>query len=84
MIKNGTGAWTLSGANTYTGGTTLNGGTLQLGSSSIGSITSGPVGAGGNIEWRSVILGLNNGPRHCECDHLSGASVWVTPPTTEC
>jgi fibronectin-binding autotransporter adhesin len=42
----GTGALVLSGANTYSGGTTVTSGTLQLGSSSTGSITNGPVGTG--------------------------------------
>ncbi len=40
---------TLSGANTYTGGTTLSAGTLALGASSTvasGAVTSGPVGTG--------------------------------------
>jgi autotransporter-associated beta strand protein len=46
LSKTGGGILTLSGANTYSGGTTLNSGTLQLGSSSTGSITSGPVGTG--------------------------------------
>ena len=37
----------LKAANTYSGGTTVNNnGTLQLGSSSTGSVTSGPVGTG--------------------------------------
>jgi autotransporter-associated beta strand protein len=31
LIKNGTGAWTLTGANTYSGATTISAGTLQIG-----------------------------------------------------
>ncbi len=47
MGASGTGALTLSGANSYTGGTILNGGNLVLGSSNVitaGAIVSGPVG----------------------------------------
>jgi autotransporter-associated beta strand protein len=38
VIKNGTGTWTLSAANTYTGAATISGGTLSLGTT--GSISS--------------------------------------------
>jgi fibronectin-binding autotransporter adhesin len=41
IIKGGTGTWTLSGANTYTGATTINGGTLAL--KSTGSIASSSI-----------------------------------------
>ncbi|MFM9840873.1 MAG: beta strand repeat-containing protein, partial [Cyclobacteriaceae bacterium] len=41
VIKNGTGSWTLSGINTFSGGTTLNLGTLNINNSSaLGSVAS--------------------------------------------
>jgi fibronectin-binding autotransporter adhesin len=50
LSKQGTGTWTLSGNNIFTGSTTLNGGTLQIGVDSVGSvgsITSSALGKGG-------------------------------------
>jgi autotransporter-associated beta strand protein len=46
LTKAGTGTWTLSGVNAYTGGTSLNAGTLQLGNAS-GLGSSGTISFGG-------------------------------------
>jgi fibronectin-binding autotransporter adhesin len=46
LTKSGAGTLTLSGTNTYSGGTIMSNGTLQLGISSTGSVTNGPVGTG--------------------------------------
>jgi autotransporter-associated beta strand protein len=49
LAQNGAGNLTLSGANTFSGGTSLTSGTITLGSSSIvtgGNLVSGPVGTG--------------------------------------
>jgi autotransporter-associated beta strand protein len=49
LTKDGAGILTLSGANTYSDGTTLSAGSLVFGSSTVGSpgsVTSGPVGTG--------------------------------------
>jgi autotransporter-associated beta strand protein len=43
VTKSGTGTWTLSGANTYTGGTNINQGTILIGVSNVGT-TSGALG----------------------------------------
>jgi hypothetical protein len=55
VIKNGTGLWTLSGANTFSGGTTLNSGTLNINNSSaLGSVASTFTINGGTIDNTSA------------------------------
>ncbi|MBU3608919.1 glycine-rich domain-containing protein, partial [Polynucleobacter nymphae] len=56
------GVFTLSGANTYTGGTTVSAGTLQAGASSTptsGTVTSGPFGTGRVTVNSGATLDLN-------------------------
>src|SRR5207245_2175689 len=51
LTKNGTGALTLSGANTFTGGTTLNAGTLNINNASaLGTVAGTFTIAGGTID----------------------------------
>jgi autotransporter-associated beta strand protein len=68
LIKSGAGTQTLSGNNTYSGGTTLNAGQITLGASSTGSgnsVTSGPLGtgtvtlSGGTLQLNAQTLGNN-------------------------
>jgi fibronectin-binding autotransporter adhesin len=50
LVKDGTGTWTLSGANSYTGATTVNSGTLRVNGSITSSVTvfgPGPFGGVG-------------------------------------
>src|SRR5258706_5885766 len=50
VTKNGAGAWTLSGANTFTGGTTLSIGTLNINNSqALGTVAATFTISGGTI-----------------------------------
>ena len=49
LLKTGTGTWTLSGTNTYTGTTTINGGTLTMGASGVISSSSNFIMSGGTL-----------------------------------
>ncbi|MBT8632250.1 filamentous hemagglutinin N-terminal domain-containing protein, partial [Polynucleobacter paneuropaeus] len=66
LIYNGSGKFTLAGANTYTGGTTISGGTLQIGSS--GTLGSGSYA--GNI---SIATGATFKYSSSAAQTLSGA-----------
>lgn len=56
VAKNGAGTWTLSGANSYTGGTTVSNGTLQLS----GSGTLGPTSGSLTVNGGTLNLGGTN------------------------
>lgn len=75
LIKSGGGTWVLSGANTYTGGTTVSNGLLQLNSSSaLGSVN-------GSLQVDGV---LNLNGNNASVGNLSGSStgrIWNNGPS---
>ena len=88
LVKIGTGTLTLSGFNTYIGGTTINGGTLQLGSATgIGSILGAvTVGSGATFDVvnadTSGITGISNSGTTTFRNNTSAGSAAITNPST--
>lgn len=60
VVQNGTGALTLSGANTFTGGVTLNSGSLNINANGVAG-TSGPLGNGGTFTINGGTLDNTSG-----------------------
>lgn len=72
VTKAGTGTWTLSGVNTYTGPTTVNAGTLSLAGTS-GSIASSVTINGGTFLLDNLV-GANNGNRLADAGTITLAA----------
>ncbi|NBZ97539.1 MAG: hypothetical protein EBS46_02025, partial [Proteobacteria bacterium] len=60
VTKSGVGPLTLSGANTYTGGTTITNGVVKAGISSTGSVTNGAFGTGSVTVNSAGAIDLNS------------------------
>jgi autotransporter-associated beta strand protein len=68
LLKNGSGAFTLTGANTYGGGTGVDGGTLQIGNGG----TTGTLGAGAVAVANSGVLAFDRSDGAAISQTISG------------
>lgn len=60
IVKTGTGTWTLSGANSYTGSTTVSGGVLAIGTAGTINTTSGvAIGSTGDFRYNNSTTALS-------------------------
>ena len=73
LTNSGVGTLTLTGANTYTGGSTLNAGTVNLGVAQV-STTSGPLGASGTITLDGGTLQYSAANQHDYSPRFSTAA----------
>jgi len=63
LVKSGTGTWTLSGTNTYTGGTTLSAGILGINATAALGTSGNITFSGGTMQFASGGSGANYGDR---------------------
>ena len=88
LIKEGTGVFTLAGANTYSGGTTINAGTLQAGAENVlgtGAVTLANV-SGANLDlngYSQTIASLSGGGHNGGNVELNDGATLTTGDSTD-
>ncbi len=82
VLKQGSGTWTISGANSYTGGTTVNAGTLVLGASTSLTTTQGPLTFGASSTGTLTLNGFNAGVTNVNSNATVGTPLITNASAT--